>query len=115
MIPMTWGGFPPAPLCGPEQTRGYAELFDALTRALCELTGLRCVSLQPNRVLRANMPACWPSAPIIAVGMRHIAPVCLIPSPPTAPIRLRGHGGMHVVVVRCDAQPTCVSAIDDSM
>jgi glycine dehydrogenase len=49
MIPMTWREFGGLhPYAPSEQARGYAELFDALERALCEITGYDAVSLQPN-------------------------------------------------------------------
>lgn len=49
MIPVTWTEFgnlhPFAPL---SQTKGYAQVFDELSSALCEITGFDAMSLQPN-------------------------------------------------------------------
>jgi glycine dehydrogenase len=49
MLPVTWEHFsrvhPFAPL---DQTQGYAEVFRDLEAALCDITGLAAVSLQPN-------------------------------------------------------------------
>lgn len=49
MIPVTWSEFgaihPFAPL---DQTEGYQEVFDGLSKALCEITGFDAMSLQPN-------------------------------------------------------------------
>src|SRR5262249_10428373 len=48
MLPVTWPEFsrmhPFAPV---EQTRGYRQGFDELERALCEITGLAGIALQP--------------------------------------------------------------------
>ena len=105
MIPMTWSGFaalhPFAPL---EQTTGYAELFTALERALCDITGYDAVSLQPNSGAQGEY------AGLLAIRAYHRSRnaahrnVCLIPAsahgtnPASAAM-----AGMHVVVVRCDA------------
>jgi len=49
MLPVTWPEFgklhPFAPV---EQAAGYQEIFKELEHALCEITGLAAVSLQPN-------------------------------------------------------------------
>lgn len=49
MIPVTMPGFgrihPFAPL---DQTQGYQEIFTALEKALCDITGFDAISLQPN-------------------------------------------------------------------
>jgi glycine dehydrogenase len=49
MIPVTWPGFSRLhPFAPAEQARGYARVFRELEAALCRITGLAAVSLQPN-------------------------------------------------------------------
>ena len=106
MIPMTWPGFARLhPFAPPEQTRGYAELFRALERALCDITGYDAVSLQPNSGAQGEY------AGLLAIRAYHRSRqegqrnVCLIPAsahgtnPASAAM-----AGMQVVVVRCDAR-----------
>ena len=49
MLPVTWEHFgrvhPFAPV---DQAQGYAQIFEELEAALCEITGFAAVSLQPN-------------------------------------------------------------------
>ena len=105
MIPMTWREFGGLhPYVPSEQARGYAELFDALERALCEITGYDAVSLQPNSGAQGEY------AGLLAIRAYHRSRgepqrnVCLIPAsahgtnPASAVL-----AGMQVVVVRCDA------------
>ena len=105
MIPMTWREFGDLhPYAPPEQARGYADLFAALERALCEITGYDAVSLQPNSGAQGEY------AGLLAIRAYHRScnqaqrDVCLIPSsahgtnPASAVL-----AGMRVVVVRCDA------------
>ena len=105
MIPMTWREFGGLhPYAPPEQARGYAELFAALERELCEITGYDAVSLQPNSGAQGEY------AGLLAIRAYHRSRgeahrnVCLIPAsahgtnPASAVL-----AGMQVVVVRCDA------------
>ena len=49
MIPVTWARFSRLhPFAPPEQTQGYRQIFSELEQALCRITGLAAVSLQPN-------------------------------------------------------------------
>jgi glycine dehydrogenase len=49
MLPITWPEFSrPHPFAPIEQLQGYQQIFRELERALCVLTGLAAVSLQPN-------------------------------------------------------------------
>ena len=49
MLPVTWEHFGRVhPFAPPDQAEGYAEIFRDLEAALCEITGLAAVSLQPN-------------------------------------------------------------------
>ncbi len=104
LMPITWPEWANIHPFAPEtQTAGYREMFEGLKRALCELTGLAGVSLQPNSGAQGEY------AGLMVIrnyhhsrgdGHRNIA---LIPS--------SAHGtnpasavmaGMEVVVVKCD-------------
>lgn len=106
MLPITWPGFAHIhPFAPAGQTRGYAELIERLSAALCEITGYDAVSLQPNSGAQGEY------AGLLAIRAYHRAngqpqrDICLIPS--------SAHGtnpasaqlvGMDVVVVASDAQ-----------
>jgi glycine dehydrogenase len=106
MIPMTWPGFAGLhPFAPPEQWQGYRDLFTALERALCDITGYDAVSLQPNSGAQGEY------AGLLAIRAYHRSrnepqrTVCLIPSsahgtnPASAAM-----AGMQVVVVQCDSK-----------
>ncbi|VFR37642.1 Glycine dehydrogenase [decarboxylating] (glycine cleavage system P protein) [plant metagenome] len=106
MLPITWPGFAHIhPFAPAGQTRGYAELIERLSAALCEITGYDAVSLQPNSGAQGEY------AGLLAIRAYHRAngqpqrDICLIPA--------SAHGtnpasaqlvGMDVVVVASDAQ-----------
>jgi glycine dehydrogenase len=49
MLPVTWPEFSRLhPFAPADQARGYARIFRELEAALCEITGLAAISLQPN-------------------------------------------------------------------
>ena len=49
MLPVTWSHFSRMhPFVPAAQAAGYRQVFDELERALCRITGLAAVSLQPN-------------------------------------------------------------------
>src|SRR5450631_677930 len=106
MIPMTWPGFAGLhPFAPPEQWQGYRDLFTALERALCDITGYDAASLQPNSGAQGEY------AGLLAIRAYHRSrneperTVCLIPAsahgtnPASAAM-----AGMQVVVVQCDAK-----------
>jgi glycine dehydrogenase len=106
MIPMTWPGFAGLhPFAPPEQWQGYKDLFTALERALCDITGYDAVSLQPNSGAQGEY------AGLLAIRAYHRSrnepgrTVCLIPAsahgtnPASAAM-----AGMQVVVVQCDSK-----------
>jgi glycine dehydrogenase len=106
MIPMTWPGFAGLhPFAPPEQWQGYKDLFTALERALCDITGYDAVSLQPNSGAQGEF------AGLLAIRAYHRSrneperTVCLIPAsahgtnPASAAM-----AGMQVVVVQCDSK-----------
>jgi glycine dehydrogenase len=106
MIPMTWPGFAGLhPFAPPEQWHGYTDLFAALERALCDITGYDAISLQPNSGAQGEY------AGLLAIRAYHRSrnqperTVCLIPAsahgtnPASAAM-----AGMQVVVVQCDSK-----------
>jgi glycine dehydrogenase len=105
MLPITWPEFGSLhPFAPAEQARGYFELFDALERALCEITGYDAFCLQPNSGAQGEL------AGLLAIRGYHHGRgeahrnVCIIPSSahgtnPASAIM----AGMEVVTVRCDS------------
>jgi len=105
MTPVTWPAFsrlhPFAPI---DQTEGYRQIFEELEAALCEITGLAAVSLQPNSGAQGEL------AGLLVIRAYHCdrgdegRTVVLIPSsahgtnPASAAM-----AGMQVVVCACDA------------
>ncbi len=106
MTPLTWPEFsrlhPFVPL---EQARGYAQIFKELESALCEITGFKAVSLQPNSGAQGEYTG------LLVIRAYHMdrgqgqRNVVLIPS--------SAHGtnpasavmaGMKVVIVECDEE-----------
>ncbi|MFM7775075.1 MAG: aminomethyl-transferring glycine dehydrogenase, partial [Candidatus Kapaibacterium sp.] len=106
MIPVTWPLFGALhPFAPTTQTEGYREMFVALEKALCEVTGFDAVSLQPN----AGAQGEYAGLLVITANHEHRGEghrrVALIPS--------SAHGtnpasavmaGMSVVVVASDAR-----------
>ena len=104
MLPVTWPEFSSLhPFAPAEQARGYFELFEALERALCDITGYDACCLQPNSGAQGEL------AGLLALRGYHRSRneahrnICLIPSsahgtnPASAVL-----AGMEVVTVRCD-------------
>jgi glycine dehydrogenase len=106
MIPVSWPEFAGVhPFAPVEQARGYAQVFAELEAALCRITGLDAVSLQPNSGAQGEL------AGLMTIRAYHrdrgesARTVVLIPSsahgtnPASAAM-----AGLKVVVVACDAQ-----------
>ena len=104
MIPITWPEFANLhPYAPASQSKGYRELIERLSAALCEITGYDNISLQPNSGAQGEY------AGLLAIRGYHRANgqgqrnVCLIPSsahgtnPASAQL-----AGMDVVVVASD-------------
>ncbi|MFO0361329.1 MAG: aminomethyl-transferring glycine dehydrogenase, partial [Flavobacteriales bacterium] len=104
MIPVTWPEFanihPFAPV---NQTAGYQEMLDELSRDLCECTGFAGISLQPNSGAQGELAGLLVIMAYHASRGDHHRNICLIPS--------SAHGtnpasavmaGLQVVVVKCD-------------
>lgn len=104
LIPVSWPEFslihPFAPL---SQTKGYAQIFDELSKYLCEATGFTACSLQPNSGAQGEYAGLMTIAAYHEDRGDHHRNIALIPS--------SAHGtnpasavmaGMKVVVVKCD-------------
>ena len=105
MIPITWPEFANVhPFAPAEQLKGYAQLDQQLRDWLCQATGYKGISLQPNAGSQGEY------AGLLVIQAYHRAQgqghrnICLIPS--------SAHGtnpasaqmvGMQVVVTQCDA------------
>jgi glycine dehydrogenase len=105
MIPVSWPEFASVhPFAPPSQIGGYLQVFRELETALCRITGLAAVSLQPNSGAQGEF------AGLMTIRAYHrdrgdaARHVVLIPSsahgtnPASAAM-----AGMKVVVVACDA------------
>lgn len=104
LIPVSWPEFsllhPFAPL---SQTKGYAQIFDELSKYLCEITGFTACSLQPNSGAQGEYAGLMTIAAYHQDRGDSHRNIALIPS--------SAHGtnpasavmaGMKVVVVKCD-------------
>ncbi|MCB0281225.1 MAG: aminomethyl-transferring glycine dehydrogenase [Calditrichaeota bacterium] len=104
MIPVSWPEFsslhPFVPL---EQAAGYQELIEDMKNILCNITGFKAVSLQPNSGAQGEFTGLM----VIRAYFKHLGQdqrkVVLIPSsahgtnPASASM-----AGMKVVIVKCD-------------
>ena len=104
MIPITWPEFnsihPFAPV---DQTAGYLELIDLLSKWLINITGYDAVSLQPNAGSQGEFAGLLAIRNYLDSRNEYHRDICLIPS--------SAHGtnaasavmaGMKVIVVACD-------------
>ena len=104
MIPITWPEFnsihPFAPI---EQTQGYVELIESLSKWLTSVTGYDAVSLQPNAGSQGEFAGLLAIRNYLDSKGEHNRTICLIPS--------SAHGtnaasavmaGMKVIVIACD-------------
>jgi glycine dehydrogenase len=105
MIPVTWPEFGSLhPFAPAEQAAGYREMFAALEKDICEVTGYDAVSLQPNSGAQGEY------AGLLSIRGYHISRgdghrnVCLIPSSAHGTNPATAHMvGYDVVVTACDA------------
>ncbi|NYT22685.1 aminomethyl-transferring glycine dehydrogenase [Alcaligenaceae bacterium] len=104
MIPVTWPEFANIhPFAPADQLRGYHQLVEELSAALCRVTGYDAISLQPNSGAQGEY------AGLLAIRAYHRAQgqnqrdVCLIPASAhgTNPASAQ-MAGMEVVVVASD-------------
>ncbi|HEX5287117.1 MAG TPA: aminomethyl-transferring glycine dehydrogenase [Polaromonas sp.] len=106
MIPITWPEFANIhPFAPPDQLQGYAELDQQLRDWLCQATGYKGISLQPNAGSQGEY------AGMLVIRAFHEANgqghrnICLIPSSAHGTNPASAHmAGMTVVVTACDAQ-----------
>ena len=104
MIPITWPEFnsihPFAPV---EQTQGYVELIESLSKWLTSVTGYDAVSLQPNAGSQGEFAGLLAIRNYLDSKGEQNRTICLIPS--------SAHGtnaasavmaGMKVIVIACD-------------
>ena len=104
MAPITWPEFAlPHPFAPADQLQGYAELDQQLRDWLCQATGYKGISLQPNAGSQGEY------AGLLVIAAYHRARgdshrnICLIPSSAhgTNPASAQ-MAGMQVVVTKCD-------------
>ena len=105
MLPVTWPTFSRMhPLAPSNQAAGYRQVFDELERALCEITGLAAVSLQPNSGAQGEFAGLMAIRAYHHDRGQHERNVVLIPAsahgtnPASASM-----AGLKVVVVACDS------------
>ena len=105
MIPITWSEFNSIhPFAPADQTLGYLELIDGLSKWLIAVTGYDAVSLQPNAGSQGEFAGLLAIRNYLDSKNMTERKICLIPS--------SAHGtnaasavmaGMKVIVVECDA------------
>lgn len=104
MIPVTWPEFNQLhPFAPSDQTQGYLEIIEELSKDLCEITGFAQMSLQPNAGSQGEYAGLMVIREYFkSIGQSH-RNIALIPS--------SAHGtnpasavmaGMQVVVTKCD-------------
>lgn len=104
MFPVSWTEFSSLhPFVPADQAKGYFQIFDELSAYLCEITGMKACSLQPNSGAQGEL------AGLLTIRAYHQANgnnhrnIALIPqsahgtNPASAVM-----AGMDVVVVKCD-------------
>jgi len=104
MIPITWPEFNSIhPFAPADQTAGYLELIDSLSKWLINITGYDAVSLQPNAGSQGEFAGLLAIRNYLDSRNEQHRDICLIPS--------SAHGtnaasavmaGMKVIVVACD-------------
>jgi glycine cleavage system P protein (glycine dehydrogenase) len=106
MLPVTWPSFSRIhPFAPAAQTEGYRQIFDELERALCRITGLAAVSLQPNSGAQGEFAGLMAIRAYHHARGQHERDVVLIPAsahgtnPASASM-----AGLKVVVVACDSE-----------
>ena len=105
MIPVTWPAFSKMhPFAPVEQAEGYGQIFAELEHALCRITGLAAVSLQPNSGAQGEFAGLMAIRAYQRDRGEAARDVVLIPAsahgtnPASASM-----AGLKVVVVACDS------------
>ncbi len=104
MIPVSWPEYANLhPFVPQEQARGYAQIFKEFEAALCEITGLQAVSLQPNSGAQGEYTGLLVIRAYHKDRGDHQRNVVLIPSSAHGTNPASGvMAGMKVVIVKCD-------------
>ncbi|MGH9372653.1 MAG: aminomethyl-transferring glycine dehydrogenase, partial [Vicinamibacterales bacterium] len=104
MLPVTWPEFSRMhPFAPRDQAEGYAQVFRELEEALCRITGLAAVSLQPNSGAQGEFAGLMTIRAYQRSRGEHARNVVLIPAsahgtnPASATM-----AGLRVVVTACD-------------
>lgn len=104
MYPVSWPEFSSIhPFVPADQARGYYQIFDELSSYLCEITGMKACSLQPNSGAQGELAGLLTIRAYHAANGHHHRNIALIPqsahgtNPASAVM-----AGMEVVVVKCD-------------
>lgn len=106
MIPITWPEFANIhPFAPHDQLQGYAELDQQLRDWLCQATGYKGISLQPNAGSQGEYAGLLVIKAFLEAHDQGHRNICLIPSSAhgTNPASAQ-MAGMTVVVTACDAQ-----------
>ena len=104
LIPVSWENFANIhPFVPVDQTKGYQQIFEELSRWLCECTGFTACSLQPNSGAQGEYAGLMTIRAYHLDRGDHHRTINLIPSSahgtnPASAIM----AGMEVVVVKCD-------------
>ncbi|MGY0036488.1 aminomethyl-transferring glycine dehydrogenase subunit GcvPB [Pedobacter sp. NJ-S-72] len=106
LLPLTWPEFtdihPFAPL---SQAKGYLEIIDELSKDLCEITGFKAISFQPNSGAQGEYAGLMVIKAYHKTNNNQHRNITLIPSsahgtnPASAAM-----AGMKIVIVGCDEQ-----------
>ena len=106
MFPVSWPEFSTLhPFVPSTQAKGYYRIFDELSAYLCEVTGMKACSLQPNSGAQGELAGLLTIRAYHQANGHHHRNIALIPqsahgtNPASAVM-----AGMDVVVVKCDDQ-----------
>ncbi|MEP6647229.1 MAG: aminomethyl-transferring glycine dehydrogenase [Saprospiraceae bacterium] len=104
MYPVSWPEFSTLhPFVPSDQSKGYQKIFDELSDYLCEITGMKACSLQPNSGAQGELAGLLTIRAFHAAHGHQHRNIALIPqsahgtNPASAVM-----AGMEVVVVKCD-------------
>src|SRR5690606_11764420 len=104
MIRLTWSEIGNIhPFAPSDQTNGYMQLFDELNQWLCEITGFKKMSFQPNSGAQGEYTGLMVIRAYHQANGQHQRDVALIPAsahgtnPASASM-----AGMKIVVIKCD-------------
>lgn len=104
MYPVSWPEFSTLhPFVPAEQAAGYHQVFDELSGYLCEITGMKACSLQPNSGAQGELAGLLTIRAYHAANNGGARDIALIPqsahgtNPASAVM-----AGMQVIVVKCD-------------